>query len=89
MSSILSLFDSTTISNSAVSNTVKYKSVAPSGTSHITYIPLSNLQFIVCTTTFFTTVPSASTNAEPTRFVPLTVGNRTFFQPLTVTLHTA
>ena len=78
MSSIFSLLLSTTLSNSAVFSIEKYKATAPSGTSLIRYIPASKRLPSVGTTMSFTTLPFASANAEPTRFVPGTLGQRTF-----------
>ncbi len=78
MSSIFSLLERTTLSNSAVFKMEKYNAVAPSGTSDIRYIPASKRLPRVGTTMSFTTLPLASANIEPTRLVPGTLGQRTF-----------
>ena len=77
MSSILSLFDSTTLSNSAVFRMEKYRNAAPSGTSFIRYMPASKRLFSVGTMISSRMPPSASVNREPTRLLPGTLGNLT------------
>ena len=77
MSSILSLLLSTTQSKSELVLTEKCSFVAPSGMSHIKYIPSTKRAFSVSTITLLTIRPPSSANTAPTRLLPNTDGNLT------------
>ena len=78
MSSIFVLLLSTTMSNSAVFRIEKFRATAFAGTSAIRYMPATNFEPSVLTTTVPTTRPAESVNTAHTRFVPGTLGKRTF-----------